>query len=207
MATALPLDHVDQLLGSSAPFDDLHLENIFDDHGVSGQMVDEMLVLERDTFLRCLLAQPAPTALQTFNRRKCAFLLRDLAAAADLPLHSALFSRQLLDLTRRWGTEREDPDIDINDVHSCAAAVHIHIKLHSARYPDQAPFQDPDPRQSARSLTDLLTAIAALLARRQPHSAPLLHSGRTVHEVIVAEYRILESVNCELGTHTHRVTG
>ena len=56
--------------------------------------------------------------------------------------------------------------------------------------------------QRARSLTDLLTAIAALLARRQPHNAPLLHSARTVHEVITDEYGILESVNYELGTYT-----
>ena len=35
---------------SSVSFDDLHLENIFDDKGVSGQVVDEMLALERDTF-------------------------------------------------------------------------------------------------------------------------------------------------------------
>ena len=56
--------------------------------------------------------------------------------------------------------------------------------------------------QPARSLTDLLAAIAALLARRQPHNAPLLHSARTVHEVITEEHRILESVNFELGTCT-----
>ena len=69
------------------------------------------------------------------HRRKCVFLLRDLAAAADLPPHSALFSQQLMDLTHRWRTEREDPDIDINDVQPLAAAVYVHIKLHSARYP------------------------------------------------------------------------
>ena len=61
-----------------------------------------------------------------------------------------------------------------------------------------APFQLPDPRQPARSLTDFLTAIAALLAR-QPHSAPLLHSARTVHEVIAEEHRLLESLTYELG--------
>ena len=59
-----------------------------------------------------------------------------------------------------------------------------------------------DPLQPARSLTDLLTAIAALLAKRQPHNAPLLHSAWTVHEVITQEYRIPESVHCEVGTPT-----
>ena len=112
---------------------------------------------------------------------------------------TVLFSQQLLDLTRRWWSEGEDPDIDINDVHTLAAAVYIHIKLHSARNPDPAPIQLPDPQQPARSLTDLLSGIAALLARRQPHNAPLLHSARTVHKVLAEEYRILESVNYELG--------
>ena len=50
------------------------------------------------------------------------------------------------------------------------------------------------------TLTDLLTAVAALLARHQPHNAPLLHSAWTVHEVITEGYRILKSVHCELGT-------
>ena len=65
-----------ELLRSSVSFDVLHLESIFDDIGVSGQLVDEMLALERDTFQRCLSAQPAPTALQRFNRSKCALLQR-----------------------------------------------------------------------------------------------------------------------------------
>ena len=93
-------------------------------------------------------------------------------------------------------------DIDINDVHALAAAAYIHIKLQSARYPGPAPFRLPDPWQPDSSLTDLLTAIAALLARSQLHSAPLLHSAQTVHEVITEEYRILESVNYEFGTYT-----
>ena len=81
--------------------DNLHLENSFEDSGVSGQLVFDMLTLESDVFQRCLSAQPAPTALQRFNRCKGALLLRDLVATADLPAHSALFSQQLLDLTHR----------------------------------------------------------------------------------------------------------
>ena len=46
-------------------------------------------------------------------RRKCGHLLRDLAATADLPPHSALFLQQLLDLTHRWWTEREDNDMTL----------------------------------------------------------------------------------------------
>ena len=199
---ALPHDHADQLLLSLVSPVDLHLENILEDHGVSGQVVDEVLALEWDTFRLCFPAQPAPSALQRCNRRKRAFFLRDLAATADLPLHSALFSQLLLDLTHRWWTEREEPDIDINDVHLLAAAVCIHIELHSARFPDPAPFQLPNPQQPARSLTHLLTAVAALLARRQPHSAPVLHSAWTVQQVITEECRILESVHFELGTPT-----
>ena len=60
---------------SSVSSDILHLENIFEDNGVSGQRVNDMLTLERDVFQRSLSAQQAPTALQRFNRRKSALLL------------------------------------------------------------------------------------------------------------------------------------
>ena len=59
------------------------------------------------------------------------------------------------------------------------------IKLHSARYPDLAPFQLPDPRQAIRSLIDLLTALAATLGKRQPRNVPPLHTAQAVHEVVV----------------------
>ena len=72
------------------------------------------------------------------------------------------------------------------------------IKLHSARYPDQAPFQLPDPRQPARSLNDLLTALAAVLGRRQPRNVPPLHTAQAVRDVVAEECRILDSVNYEL---------
>ena len=67
------------------------------------------------------------------------------------------------------------------------------IKLHSARYPDPAPFQLPDPRQPARSLTGFLTALAAVVGSRQPHNVPPLHTAQAVHEVVTGECRILES--------------
>ena len=142
-----------------------------------------------------------PTALQRSNRGKCAHLLRDLNATAVLPPRCPLLALQLLDLTRRWWSESEGPDIEEGDVHSLTAAAYIGIRLHSARYPDRAPFQLPDPQQPARSLTDLLTALAATLGRRQPRNVPPLHTAQAVHEM-VAEYRILESVNYELATFT-----
>ena len=58
------------------------------------------------------LSAASPTALQRFDRGKCVYLLHDVAAAADLLPHSALFSRQLLDLTDRWWSEAQDPVID-----------------------------------------------------------------------------------------------
>ena len=91
-----------QRLSSVSFSDNLHLENSFEDNGVSGQLVLHILTLENRVFQRCLSAQPAPTALQRFNSSQCAHLLRDLAATADLSSHSALLSQQLLDLTHRW---------------------------------------------------------------------------------------------------------
>ena len=68
----------------------LELENSLDDQGVSWQIIDDMLAMEVETHRRCFPAQPPLSALQRYNRRKCAFLLRDLAAAAYLPPHCAL---------------------------------------------------------------------------------------------------------------------
>ena len=99
-------------------------------------------------------------------------------------------------------TERADTDIDINDIQPLAVAGSIHTKLQSERCPGPAPFQLPDPLQPACSLTDLLTAVATLVAKRQPHSAPLLHSAWTVQQVITEECRILELFHYKLGTPT-----
>ena len=87
----------------------------------------DLLALENDVFQRCLSAQLAPAALQRSNTAKRAHLLRDLAAAADQPPHSALFSRQVVDLTHRWWSEAEGLDIDLGDVHPLAAAAYICI--------------------------------------------------------------------------------
>ena len=49
---------------------------------------------------------------------------------------------------------------------------------------------------------DLLTTIARLLARRQLHNAPSLHTGWTIQQLATDEYRILEVLNYELTTPT-----
>ena len=54
-------------------------------------------------------------------------------AAAPLP---ALRSAAGPDPHHRWWSETDGPDIEEEDVYSLAAAAHIGIKLHSARYPD-----------------------------------------------------------------------
>ena len=183
--------------GSASPGD---LGLIFEDHGVSWLLTfDEMFAFELVTYRRCFPAQPILSALQRSNRRKCAHLLRDLAATADWPPHSALFSLQLLDLAHRW-SERGDNDIHTFDVLPLAASVYIHIKLHSALCRDPNPL--PDPHQPARPLADLLGAIAGLHARREPHNAPLLHTAWTNQRIVTEEYRIQQTVNCELGTYT-----
>ena len=88
----------------------LHLENSFEDNGVAGRQVLDLLALEDDVFQRYLSTQPDPTALQRSNRGKCAHLLRDLNATAVLPPRCPLLALQLLDLTYRW-SESKGPDI------------------------------------------------------------------------------------------------
>ena len=88
------------------------------------------------------------------------------------------------------------------DVYLLAAAAYICFELHSARYPDPAPFQLLDLWQPARSLADLLTTLATILGRRQQQNVPPLQTAQAVHEVVAEEYCILESVNYELGPYT-----
>ena len=107
--------------------------------------------------------------------------------------HSALFPLQLLDLAHRW-SERQDNHIHIFDVLSLAARIYILVKM------DPAPAQGP--QQTARPTADLFAAIARLFARRQPDSAPSLHTGWTIQQIVTEEYRILEVPNYELATHT-----
>ena len=96
LAMAFPDDFANGFVPRSpvSPFG-LELENIHEDHGVSWQVVDEMLALELETYRRCFPAQQAISALQRYNRCKCAFLQRDLAASwcALLPATSGSASQ------------------------------------------------------------------------------------------------------------------
>ena len=132
-----------------------------------------MFALEWATYQRCFPALPPLSAWQWFNRRKCAYLLRDHAATTHLPLHCAFFSLQHLDLA-------------------------LLVKMN--------PAPAPDPELPARPLAGLLTAIARLLARRQPHNAPSLHTAWTIQPTVTEEYRILGVLNYELATHTRRLS-
>ena len=49
----------------------------------------------------------------------------------------------------------------------------------------------PAPTPSAAgSLTEFLTALAAVVGSRQPRKVPPLHTAQAVHEVVAEEYRI-----------------
>ena len=177
---ALPRDEQGpQRLRSVPLFDNLNLENSFEDNGVSGNMC---LIC-----WRWRMTSFSGVSQRSQHRGKCAHLLRGLAAATDLPPHNTLFSQQLLDLTHRWWSEAEGPDIDVGDVHPLVAAAYICIRLHSARYPDPALFQLQDPRQPARSLTDLLTTLAAVLGRCEPHDVPAGRLGASLRDPLLPE--------------------
>ena len=152
----------------------------------------------------CLSAQPAHTALQSFNRRKCALLLRDscrhsgpaasqcalLSATAAPDSHVVVRARKTLTSTSTMST----PSRQRLTFASKCIPHGILIRLH---------FSTSRP-QGASPLPDRPSYGLSLLFSpgRQPHNAPLLHSARTVHEVVAEEYRILESVNYELETYT-----
>ena len=137
-----------QCLRSVPLFDNLHLENSFEDNGVPG-MTSFSSVSQRSW---------PHSAAEVQQEQVCSPLVRSS-----------------LNLTHRWCSETERPVIEEGDVYLLAAAAYICIELHSARYPDPAPFQLPDPRHPIRSLTELLTSLAAILGRRQPHTVPPVH--------------------------------
>ena len=111
------------------------------------------------------------SALQSFQRRMCAHFQRDFAATANLPPHSALSSQQLLDLT--------DPQVvdgkrrKRHRHHRCPPPRSCGLHSYQAAFcevPRSGPILAPRASAACPSLTDLLTATAALLARRQPHN-------------------------------------
>ena len=162
---------------------DLELDALFEDHGVCFAVVEDMLTLERAVCQQCTPGQLPLSGRQRTNRQKCS-RLADLVAAAVLPPHTADFPLQLLDFAHTWSA-RGDNDIDLFDILPLAAAVYIFIKTdpgraHQPRYP--------------RALPELLAAIAELLARRQPHNSPTLHTAWTILQVTRAAFHILERV-------------
>ena len=112
-------------------------------------------------------------------------------------LHHALFCQQLLDLTHRWWSETEGPTSRrgmstpwrqrLVFALNCTPPGTL-TRLHSS-------FQTLN---TWPALTDLLAALAATVGRRQPRNVPPLHTAQAVHEVVVEEYRIPDSVNYEL---------
>ena len=56
------------------------------------------------------------------------------------------------------------------------------------------PISHDNPRES------LLTAIAELLTKHQPHNAPVWHSARTVQQVTHAEFHVEAVPGFELAT-------
>ena len=115
---------------------DLELDDLFKDHGVSWLAIDEKFALEWATY-RCFPAQP-PLSTLRYNKRKCAHLLRDLAATIDPPLptvHSLPFSSWTWLSTSSMSLPR-------------AAAVYILVKMN--------PTPAQDPQQTGRLLANLL---------------------------------------------------
>ena len=171
---------------------DLELDALFKDHGMSCTVIEDLLTLEWVDYQRCTLGQLPLSGIRTFHRRKCVRFLQDLVAAAVLPPRSADFPLQLLDFAHAW-SDRRDNDIHIFNVLSLAAAVSFFIKA------DPGWAQEP---RYTRPLPDLLAAIAGLLARRQLHNAPTMHSAWTIQQITRAEFRILEVLNYEFATPT-----
>ena len=88
-------------------------------------------------------------------------------------------------------SDRGDNDIDLSDILALGAADHMFIKM--------ARLQQP---RFLRALPELLTAVAELLTRHQPHNAPVLQSARAIQQVIRAEFHILDTLGFELATPT-----
>ena len=143
--------------------------------------------------LTCLPAQPPLSARQRFNRQNALTSCMML-----LPPPLSLTSVRAF-LVSSWPSPtgglkcKTVCNVHIFDVLHLATAVHIFIKTDSAWA--QIPQHD-------RPLPDLWATIARLLARRQPHSAPSLHTAWTIQQIVTEDFRILEVLNYELTTPT-----
>ena len=165
----------------STPARLLELEALFQDHGVCSGLVIDSLALERVLHEQRALAQPLPSAIHLDQRQRGPI-------SCLISLSPLLF--QVLDTTHIWSGNDSDV-IEPDDILALAAAVNVLIKLHLS------------PQQSkARTLPELLTAVAALLARPQPDDALVLHSACTIQQVTHIEFRMLEQLGQELATLT-----
>ena len=157
----------------------------------------DLLVLEDDVFQRCLPAQLDPIGASEVPQvqsalSSCVISTPRLTcrSTARFSLCSCWTSPTGVGLSPRAPALRRGMSSPLRQ-----------RKLHSARYPDPAPFLRPDPQQPwqpTRPLTDLLTALAATLGRRQLHNVPPLHTAQVVHEVVSEEYCILDTLNYEM---------
>ena len=172
---------------------DLVLDTLFEDNGVSCMNIEDLLTLERAVYQQCTPGQLPLSDRQRFNTQKCVRFLQDLVAAAVLrhTVQVSPFSSWTSPM-RAW-CERRHNGIHIFDVLPLAAAVYIIIK--------PVPRRTQIPRHT-RPLADLLAAIAGLLAWRQLHNAPSLHTAWTIQQITRAEFHILEVLNYELATPT-----
>ena len=171
----------------------LELDALFEDRGVSWLAFHEMFALVWAPYRRCLPAQPILSALQRYNRWKCAHLLRDLAATVDLPPHSAFFSLQFLgpgSQVVRKGSQRHPPiwlPQSTSRLNWTQRRLQIHFNSQSS---------------ATRSTIGRLADGNRQTPRHQLHNAPSLHTAWTIQQIVTEEYRILEVLNFELATHT-----
>ena len=190
-----------QRAGPTASQGSLHLENSFEENGVGGEHVLDLPALEDDVFQRYLSAQPDPTAFQRSNRVLSALIFCVISTLRPTcaPLPASRTAAAGLD-PQGGGLSPRAPMS-----YTLAAAAFDGIELHSSRCQDPAPFQLPDCRQPARSLTDLLTALAATLGRRKPRNVLPLHTAQAVHEVVTEGYRILDTESRDGDFHVGRL--
>ena len=129
---------------------------------------------------RCLLPQTSRCPIGV------PFLASWRVLLTSLPPHSFLFSLQVLNMTRRHWSDPSVNGVGLNDFLSLAAVVCIWVEVHTGRDP-------------LLPLPNLLTSLAAVLGRRQPHSVPQLHAAWALRECVSEESRMLQAVNFEVG--------
>ena len=98
-------------------------------------------------------------------------------------------------LAHTW-SDKGDNDIDLSDILALVADVYMFIKLDPA-WPQQPRF--------FRALPELITAVAELLTKHQPHNAPALHSARTVQQVTHADFTCWKAVGLNLQPQRQRL--